>query len=69
MSHLEHTTREKISGATVNAGVDPSNVVITKLKLGKNLKSLLDRRAKGLSAAEKEKESKFAAEDIMERTD
>ena len=35
-----------VAGATVNVGVDPSKVVITKLKLDKDRKSLLERKGK-----------------------
>ncbi|KAK4798233.1 hypothetical protein SAY86_030559 [Trapa natans] len=67
--HIERITREKVNGSTVNVGIDPSNVVITKLRLDKDRKSLLDRKAKGRAAAEKDKGTKFTAEDIMESTD
>ena len=42
--HIERITREKVNGATVNVGVDPSKVVITKLKLDKDRKALLERK-------------------------
>ena len=42
--HIEKLTREKANGATVNIGVDPSKVVITKLKLDKDRLALLARR-------------------------
>jgi large subunit ribosomal protein L26e len=51
-----------LAGATVNVGIDPSKVVITKLKLDKDRKSLLDRKGKG-RAAEKGK-GKFTAEEV-----
>jgi Ribosomal proteins L26 eukaryotic, L24P archaeal len=35
----------QVNGATVNVGLDPSKVVITKLKLDKDRKALLDRKA------------------------
>jgi len=44
--HIERITREKVNGATVNVGIDPSKVVVTKLKLDKDRKSMLDRRGK-----------------------
>merc|ERR1711918_223030 len=31
--HIERVTREKSNGSTVNVGIHPSNVMITKLKL------------------------------------
>lgn len=50
------------SGATVNVGIDTSKVVITKLKLDKDRKALLERKGKGRSA-EKGK-GKFTNEDV-----
>jgi len=44
--HIERITREKVNGATVNVGIDPSKVVVTKLKLDKDRKSMLDRKGK-----------------------
>jgi large subunit ribosomal protein L26e len=46
----------------VNVGIDPSKVVITKLKLDKDRKALLDRKGKG-RAAEKGK-GKFSESDV-----
>merc|ERR1712086_1089174 len=42
--HIERVTREKSSGSTVNVGIHPSNVVITKLKLDKDRRSILERK-------------------------
>merc|ERR1719335_1498332 len=50
--HIERITRERVNGATVNVGIDPSKVVITKLKVDKNRKELLDRK----KGAKEEKE-------------
>ena len=59
--HIERITREKVNGATVNVGVDPSKVVITKLKLDKDRKALLERKmGKG---AEKGK-GKYTADEV-----
>jgi len=55
--------REKVNTSTVNVGVNPSKVVVTKLRLDK------DRKAKGRAAADKEKGTKFALEDIMQTVD
>jgi large subunit ribosomal protein L26e len=60
--HVERITREKVNGSTVNVGIDPSKVVITKLKVDKDRKALLDRKGKG-RAAEKGK-GKFTNEDV-----
>ncbi|KAK6923966.1 KOW protein [Dillenia turbinata] len=67
--HVERITREKVNGSTVNVGINPSKVVITKLRLDKDRKSLLDRKAKGRAAADKDKGTKFTAEDIMQSDD
>lgn len=67
--HIERITREKVNGSTVNVGIHPSKVVITKLRLDKDRKSLLDRKAKGRAAADKDKGTKFTAEDIMQTID
>ena len=47
--HVERITREKVNGATVNVGIDPSKVVVSKLKIDKDRKALLERKkgAKG----------------------
>nr|QAA11204.1 ribosomal protein L26 [Characiopsis acuta] len=44
--HIDRITREKANGATVNVGIHPSKVVITKLKLNKSRKAILDRKAR-----------------------
>ncbi|CAM8940928.1 unnamed protein product [Rhodiola kirilowii] len=67
--HIERITREKVNGTTVNVGVNPSKVVITKLRLDKDRKSLLERKAKGRAHADKDKGSKFTAEDVMQNVD
>ncbi|KAM1502333.1 hypothetical protein ACFXTO_027689 [Malus domestica] len=67
--HIERITREKVNGSTVNVGINPSKVVITKLRLDKDRKSLLDRKAKGRATADKDKGTKFTAEDIMQNVD
>ncbi|KAK3264622.1 60S ribosomal protein L26 [Cymbomonas tetramitiformis] len=64
--HIERITREKVNGATVNVGIDPSKVVITKLKLDKDRKDLLERK-KG-SNAEKGK-GKFSEEEVKAMQD
>eukprot|EP00958_Prasinococcus_capsulatus_P017791 scaffold2043_cov375-Prasinococcus_capsulatus_cf.AAC.5 len=45
--HVERVTREKVNGATVNVGLQPSNCVITKLKIDKDRTALLERKAAG----------------------
>ena len=62
--HVERITREKVNGATVSVGLDPSKVEITKIKLDKDRKALLERRNKSAQdgkAAGKFSESEVAA--------
>ena len=51
-----------LPGATVQVGVDPSKVVITKLKIDKDRKKILERKGKA-SAAEKGK-GKFMEKEV-----
>ena len=43
--HIERIQREKANGASVNVGIDASKVVITKLKMDKDRKRILERKA------------------------
>merc|ERR1711943_17333 len=60
--HIERITRECVNGATVNVGIDPSKCVITKLKLDKNRKELLERK-KG--AKEEKGKGKFTEAEVQ----
>lgn len=44
---VEGATKDKANGQTAKLTIQPSNVVITKLKLTKDRKDLLDRKAAG----------------------
>lgn len=55
------------AGATVNVGIQPSKVVVTKLKLDKDRKALLERKKKGRET-EKGK-GKFTDSDIQAMQD
>merc|ERR1719326_1726992 len=46
--HVERVTRDKANGQTVPIGIHPSKVVITKIKLDKDRKALLDRKNRSL---------------------
>ncbi|PKC11865.1 60S ribosomal protein L26, partial [Rhizophagus irregularis] len=50
--HIDRISKEKISGNTVPVGIHPSNVVVTKLKINKDRKSLLDRKNRVLKKDE-----------------
>jgi large subunit ribosomal protein L26e len=59
--HIDKVTREKANGATVNIGIHPSKVAISKLKLDKDRKRILERRDRS-KKAEKGKISAQQAE-------
>ena len=42
--HVERVTREKANGQTVQVGIHPSKVLITRLKLDKDRKKILERK-------------------------
>eukprot|EP00069_Balaena_mysticetus_P003250 bmy_16479T0 len=44
--YIERVQREKANGTTVHVGIHPSKVVITRLKLDKDHKKILERKAK-----------------------
>merc|ERR1719282_1863384 len=56
--HVERVTRDKANGQTVQVGIHPSKVVITKLKLDKDRKALLDRKNRKL------KKGKYSDKDV-----
>merc|ERR1712146_728479 len=60
--HIERITREKASGATVQVGIHPSKCVVTKLKLDKDRKSILERKNK--SALDAKGKGKFTEQDV-----
>ncbi|KAK2166413.1 hypothetical protein LSH36_39g02086 [Paralvinella palmiformis] len=61
--HIERIQREKANGATVPVGIHPSKVVIVKLKMDKDRKAILDRKAKSRMQLDK---GKHTEESIME---
>ncbi|RGB26803.1 ribosomal protein L24, partial [Rhizophagus diaphanus] len=61
--HIDRISKEKISGNTVPVGIHPSNVVVTKLKINKDRKSLLDRKNR---AALKKDDDKVKIEEMEE---
>merc|ERR1712060_709264 len=44
--HVERVTRDKANGQTVPIGIHPSKVMITKIKLDRDRKALLDRKSR-----------------------
>merc|ERR1712053_28714 len=62
--HVERISREKANGQTTHIGLHPSNVVITKLKLSKDRKALLEaKRATREQGLEK---GKIQQADVMQ---
>ena len=64
--HIERIQREKANGASVNIGIHPSKVVIVKLKMDRDRKQIIERRAKGRELAEGKAKGKHTEETIME---
>lgn len=52
--HVERITRDKANSAPVPIGIQPSNVVITKLKLDKDRKAKLEAKKKKSSSKDTE---------------
>merc|ERR1711988_2058264 len=66
--YIERIQREKANGATVNVGIHPSKVVIVKLKMDKDRKNILDRRAKGRAEALGKDKGKYTEESAAMET-
>ena len=60
--YIERIQREKANGASVYVGIHPSKCVVVKLKLDKDRKNILDRRAKGRLAALGKDKGKYSEE-------
>ncbi|CAK4081285.1 unnamed protein product [Aphanomyces euteiches] len=59
--HVERVVKEKANGAAVNIGIHPSKVVITKLKLDKDRKKILERKNRAVGDKNK---GKFTEADV-----
>merc|ERR1739846_76784 len=60
--YIERIQREKANGATVYVGIHPSKVSIVKLKMDKDRKLIIDRRAKGRAEATGKDKGKYTEE-------
>merc|ERR1712088_312434 len=60
--YIERIQREKANGASVFVGIHPSKVCIVKLKMDKDHKSIIDRRAKGRAEATGKDKGKYTEE-------
>merc|ERR1712200_356705 len=66
--YIERIQRENANGATANVGIHPSKVTIVKLKMDKDRKAILDRRAKGRAAALGKDKGKYTEESAAMET-
>ncbi|KAG5684864.1 hypothetical protein PVAND_014074 [Polypedilum vanderplanki] len=60
--YIERIQREKANGTNVYVGIHPSKLLIVKLKMDKDRKRILDRRAKGRLAALGKDKGKYTEE-------
>jgi len=60
--YIERVQREKANGTNVYVGIHPSKCLIVKLKMDKDRKKILDRRAKGRLAALGKDKGKYTEE-------
>eukprot|EP00184_Porphyridium_aerugineum_P008231 CAMPEP_0184691134 /NCGR_PEP_ID=MMETSP0313-20130426/51_1 /TAXON_ID=2792 /ORGANISM="Porphyridium aerugineum, Strain SAG 1380-2" /LENGTH=122 /DNA_ID=CAMNT_0027148787 /DNA_START=132 /DNA_END=500 /DNA_ORIENTATION=+ len=61
--YLDRVQREKVNGQMIPVGIHPSNVVITKIKLDKDRKAILERRNR--SAALEKGKGKFTEAEVQ----
>merc|ERR1712014_355920 len=61
--YIERIQREKANGASVYVGIHPSKVCVVKLKMDKNRKKIIERRAAGRAEATGKDKEKFTAMD------
>lgn len=54
--HVERLAREKVHGTSVPVGIPPSSLVITKLKMDKDRKRLLEAKANNSKAGKKKED-------------
>ena len=53
--NIERVTRDKNNGQSVPVPIHPSNVLINKIKMSKDRKNLIERKARGLKEKKGEK--------------
>merc|ERR1711915_218632 len=61
--YIERIQREKANGASVYVGIHPSKVCVVKLKMDKDRKKIIERRAAGRAAKQGKDKEKFTAMD------
>merc|ERR1711972_739389 len=65
--YIERIQREKANGATVYVGIHLSKVSIVKLKMDKDRKLIIDRRAKGRAAATGKDKGKYTEKVLLQQ--
>lgn len=65
---IERIQREKANGASVYVGIHPSKVVVVKLKMDKDRKKILERRAEGRKLKEGKLKGKHTEESVAMET-
>jgi len=63
--HIDKITREKANGQTVHVGIHASKVAIVKLKLDRDRKKIVDRRAAGRRAVKDKLKGKHTEESVQ----
>uniref|UniRef100_A0A0N5AGI9 KOW domain-containing protein n=1 Tax=Syphacia muris TaxID=451379 RepID=A0A0N5AGI9_9BILA len=64
--HIDKITRPKSNGTSVHIGIHPSKVAITKLKMDKDRRAMIDRKASGRARATGALKGKHTEETIAE---
>lgn len=62
--HVDRIIKEKTNGAQVQVPIHPSKVQITKLKLDKDRKALIERKKAGRSVGGDKGKGKFSEKDV-----
>ncbi|WP_411016669.1 50S ribosomal protein L24, partial [Salmonella sp. s51944] len=62
--YIERINREKANGTQVFVGIHPSNCVITRLKIDRDRKRILERKAAGRKLSEDKMKGKHTEESI-----
>ncbi|XP_017376732.1 60S ribosomal protein L26-like [Cebus imitator] len=65
--YIERVQREKANGTTVHVGIHPSKVAITRLKLDKDRKKILERKAKSHQVGKEKGKYKEETTDKMQK--
>lgn len=62
--YIERIQREKANGTSAYVGIHPSKISIIKLKIDKDRKAIIDRRAEGRAKATGKDKGKYTEENM-----